>query len=114
MSRLQLFQHYAAHPQGKIVSESGGFFRFLPQGIRLEDGGFGRLDRPRTELPLVRRKKPGPTERLACAKRLNRNEAFSGNVCWRIAEAQRVIGKKRSNQARKSDVRLTRELAKYF
>jgi hypothetical protein len=32
-------------------------------------------------MPLVRRKKPGLTERLASAERFNRNEAFSTNVC---------------------------------
>ena len=78
---MQLLQHYSTHPQGKIVSESGDFFCFLTQCIRPEDDGFGRLDRPRTEMPLVRRKKPGPTERLASAERFNRNEAFSRNVC---------------------------------
>jgi hypothetical protein len=78
---LQLLQHYATHPQGKIVSKGGSFFCLITKRIRLEDDGFGRLDRPRTELPLVRRKKPGPTERLASAERLNRNEAFSRNVC---------------------------------
>jgi hypothetical protein len=77
---LQLVHHDATHPQGKIVSEGGGFFCFVPQRVRLEDDGFGRLDRPRTEMPLVRRKKPGPTKRLASAERLNRNEAFSSNI----------------------------------
>ena len=78
---LQLLHHYGTHPQGKIVSESGGFFCFVTQCIRLEDDGFGRLGCPRTKMPLVRRKKPGPTERLASAERLNRNGAFSRNVC---------------------------------
>ena len=77
---LQPLQHYATHPQGKIVSESGVFFCFVTQSIRLEDDGFGRLDRPRTEMPQVGRKEPGPTERLASAEHLNRNEAFSRNV----------------------------------
>ena len=76
-----MLQHYATDPQGKIESESGGFSCFVAQCIRLEDNGFGRLDCPRTEMPLVRRKKPGPTERLASAEHLNRNEAFSRNVC---------------------------------
>ena len=78
---MQLLHHYGTYPQGKIVSESRGFFCFVTQCIRLEDDGFCRLDRPRTEMPLVRRKKPGPTERLASAERLNRNEAFPRNVC---------------------------------
>ena len=78
---LQLLHHYGTHPQGKVVPKSRVFFCSVTQCIRLEDDGFGRLDRPRTEVPLVRRKKPGPTERLASAERLNRNEAFSRNVC---------------------------------
>jgi|SRR6476619_7243454 hypothetical protein len=41
---LQLLHHYGTHPQGKIVSESGGFFCFITQCIPLEDDGFGRLD----------------------------------------------------------------------
>ena len=61
--------------RARSYPKAGVSFAFFRKGIRLEDGGFGRLDRPRTELPLVRRKKPGPTERLACSKRLNRNEA---------------------------------------
>ena len=67
-------ESFLVDPQGKIESESGGFSCFVAQCIRLEDNGFGRLDCPRTEMPLVRRKKPGPTERLASAERFNRNE----------------------------------------
>ena len=78
---MQLLHHDGTHPQGKVVPKSRVFFCSVTQCIRLEDDGFGRLERPRTEVPLVRRKKPGPTERLASAERLNRNEAFSRNVC---------------------------------
>jgi hypothetical protein len=78
---LQLLHHYATHPEGKIVSECWDFFRFLTQYIGFEDDSFGRLNRPRTEMPLVRREKPGPTDRLAGAERLNGNEALSRNVC---------------------------------
>ena len=67
--------------RARSYPKAGVSLALLRQGIRLEDDGFGRLDRPRTEMPLVRRKKPGPTERLASAERLNRNEAFSRNVC---------------------------------
>ena len=81
MRGLQLLHHYATHPKGKIVSEGWDFFRFFTQGIRLEDDGFRGLNRPRTEMPLVRRKKPGPTEGLAGPERLNGNETLPRNVC---------------------------------
>ena len=67
--------------RARSYPKAGVSFALLRKCLRLEDDGFGRLDRARTELPLVRRKKPGPTERLASVECSNRNKSFSRNVC---------------------------------
>ena len=67
--------------RARSYPKAGVSFALLRSASALKTTASVGSIRPRTKVPLVRRKKPGPAERLASAEGLNSNEAFSRNVC---------------------------------